>query len=71
VLSGAAQQLIQPDPPQHVFHEHWMVGLALWCNVGGRVNSGVMSALCINTKLSPAAPQLNDSRLIGIMREAG
>ena len=35
------------------------------------VNSGVMSPLRINTKKSPAAPQLNDVELGWIMREAG
>ena len=42
LAGGAAQQLIQPDPPQHTFHQACMVGLMLCGIVGGRVNLGVM-----------------------------
>jgi len=41
LAGGAAQQLIEPDPPQHGFHQPWMLGLALCGRVGGQVNSGV------------------------------
>jgi hypothetical protein len=37
----------------------------------GRVNSGVMSPRRMESMESPAAPQLNDSCLAWIMREAG
>jgi hypothetical protein len=36
-----------------------------------RVNSGVMSALRLQSKKPPAAPQLNDVELVWIRREAG
>ncbi len=35
------------------------------------VNSGVMSPLRVDTQLIPAAPQLNEVRLVWIMREVG
>jgi hypothetical protein len=35
------------------------------------VNSGVMSALRMQSRESPAAPQLNDVQLVWIMREVG
>ncbi len=35
------------------------------------VNSSVMSPLRVDTQLIPAAPQLNEVRLVWIMREVG
>jgi hypothetical protein len=35
------------------------------------LNSGVMSPLRVQSKKSPAAPQLNSVQLVWIMREAG
>jgi hypothetical protein len=38
----APEQLIEPDPPQHVSYEDRRVGLELCGLVGGRVNSSVI-----------------------------
>ncbi len=38
---------------------------------GAHLNSSVMSALRVSSKMSPAAPHLNAIQLVSIMREAG
>jgi hypothetical protein len=46
-------------------------GLDACYNSSRRVNSGVMSALCIDSQLNSAAPPLNDVELAWIIREDG